>query len=139
MRSAEVASEAGVNVQTLRYYERRGLLAEPERLDSGYRAYGPEAVRVVKFVKRAQGLGFTLEEIESLLVLAGGGPASCDAARGLAEEKIARLEEKIASLMTMRDSLRQLTETCTRPRSRRECPLLHAIEDEPTEETADVG
>ena len=67
MRSAQVAAEAGVNVQTLRYYERRGLLAEPDRLDSGYRAYGPEAVRVVLFVKSAQLLGFSLEEIESLL------------------------------------------------------------------------
>lgn len=92
MRSAEVAAEAGVNVQTLRYYERRGLLAEPERLDSGYRAYGPEAVRIVRFVKRAQGLGFSLEEVESMLELASGGPASCKAARELAKQKIAQLD-----------------------------------------------
>lgn len=132
MRSAQVAAEAGVNVQTLRYYERRGLLAEPERLDSGYRAYGPEAVGIVRFVKRAQDLGFSLEEIESLLDLAAGGPTSCDTARKLAEEKIAQFDAKIASLVTMRDSLRRLTETCAWPRQRRECPLLHAIEDDPT-------
>ncbi|MGH9086684.1 MAG: MerR family transcriptional regulator [Acidimicrobiales bacterium] len=138
MRSAEVASEAGVNVQTLRYYERRGLLAEPERLDSGYRAYGPEAVRVVRFVKRAQGLGFSLEEIESLLVLAAGGPASCAGAGELATEKIAQLDDKISSLITMRGSLRRLAETCARPQSHRECPLLHAMEDEPTEGSADA-
>ena len=74
MRSAQVAAEAGVNLQTLRYYERRGLLPEPPRLESGYRAYHPNAVRTVRFVKTAQRLGFTLEEIESLLDLAAGGP-----------------------------------------------------------------
>ena len=66
MRSAEVATEAGVNVQTLRYYERRGLLAAPARLPSGYRNYRPETVRIVRFVKQAQQLGFSLEEIETL-------------------------------------------------------------------------
>ena len=74
MRTAEVAATAGVNVQTLRYYERRGLLPAPERLGSGYRSYTPEAVRVVRFVKRSQQLGFTLDEIGSLLELAAGGP-----------------------------------------------------------------
>ena len=63
-----------MNTQTLRYYERRGLLPEPERTDSGYRAYGADAVRVVRFVKRAQQLGFTLTDIEELLHLAEGGP-----------------------------------------------------------------
>ncbi|MGH9098293.1 MAG: MerR family transcriptional regulator, partial [Acidimicrobiales bacterium] len=64
MRSSEVATEAGVNVQTLRYYERRGLLPSPARLASGYWAYGPEAVRTVRFAKAAQGLGFSLTEVE---------------------------------------------------------------------------
>jgi DNA-binding transcriptional MerR regulator len=128
MRSAQVAAEAGVNVQTLRYYERRGLLSEPERLVSGYRAYGPEAVRIVRFVKRAQQLGFSLEEIDSLLDLAAGGPESCDAARSLATDRVVQLDEKITSLTAMRDSLAQLVDTCGRPRAERACPLLHAIE-----------
>ncbi|MGH7643908.1 MAG: MerR family transcriptional regulator [Candidatus Dormibacteria bacterium] len=128
MRTAQVAAEAGVNAETLRYYERRGLLPEPERLDSGYRAYGPDAVRMVRFIKRAQQLGFSLEEIEPLLDLAGGGPTSCDEARILANEKIAHLEDKISGLCAMRDSLRQLVATCSFPRPRRECPLLDAIE-----------
>ncbi|MGC2192748.1 MAG: MerR family transcriptional regulator [Candidatus Dormiibacterota bacterium] len=72
---------AGVNVQTLRYYERRGILPEPERLDSGYRAYGADAVSIVRFVGRARQLGFSLEEIDSLLDLAAGGPRNCEAAR----------------------------------------------------------
>ncbi len=127
MRTSQVAAEAGVNVQTLRYYERRGLLREPERLDSGYRTYGADAVRTVRFVKRAQQLGFSLEEIDSLLHLAAGGPENCDAAKALANEKLAQLEQKIASLIAMKDSLRRLVATCGRSPSRRDCPLLEAI------------
>ncbi|MGH9291342.1 MAG: MerR family DNA-binding protein [Acidimicrobiales bacterium] len=129
MRSSQVAVEAGVNIQTLRYYERRGLLREPERLDSGYRSYGADAVRTVRFVKSAQQLGFSLEEIDSLLHLAAGGPDNCDAAKALANEKLVQLEHKIASLLAMRDSLRQLVSTCDRTPSRRDCPLLDAIEN----------
>lgn len=127
MRSSQVAAEARVNVQTLRYYERRGLLPAPERSGSGYRAYDAQAVRIVRFVKHAQQLGFTLQEINSLLDLAGGGPENCDAARVLASEKLGQLERKIASLTAMRDSLRQLARTCGRRRNRRVCPLLDAI------------
>ncbi|MDA8069183.1 MerR family transcriptional regulator [Conexibacter sp. DBS9H8] len=130
MRSSELAERAGVNVQTLRYYERRGLLPEPERLDSGYRAYGPDAVQIVRFVRRAQKLGFSLEEIDTLLELSAGGPASCEAARELAGAKVAELDQKLASITTMRDSLLRLIDTCALPRDRRECPLLHAIETE---------
>ena len=116
-----------MNVQTLRYYERRGLLREPERSESGYRAWEAEAVRTVRFVKRAQGLGFTLREIEALLELAAGGPESCDAARALAIEKLSELDTKVVSLEAMRDSLLQLVESCSRPRSERDCPLLETL------------
>jgi DNA-binding transcriptional MerR regulator len=130
MRSSEVASRAGVNVETLRYYERRGILREPRRSASGYRSYDADAVRTVRFVKCAQELGFSLREVDSLLELAAGGPRNCDAARGLAAAKVADLEVRISRLTTMRDSLRLLVATCDRSRSRRECPLLEAIEDE---------
>jgi Hg(II)-responsive transcriptional regulator len=128
MRSSQVADQAGVNVQTLRYYERRGLLAQPVRSDSGYRSYDTQAVRTVRFIKGAQQLGFSLEEIDSLLALAAGGPRNCDAAKALATEKIGDLETKIARLSVMRDSLRQLVATCDRSPSKRDCPLLEAIE-----------
>jgi Hg(II)-responsive transcriptional regulator len=130
MRTSQVAARAGVNVQTLRYYERRGLLPEPARLGSGYRSYDPGAVRTVRFVKRAQQLGFSLGEIDALLDLAAGGPASCDAAKAMAGEKLAQLEQKIADLRAMAESLRQLVATCDRSRSNRVCPLLAAIGDE---------
>jgi Hg(II)-responsive transcriptional regulator len=123
-----VAAQAQVNTQTLRYYERRGLLPEPERTASGYRAYSVDAVRLVRFVKRAQQLGFTLNDIEELLHLAGGGPASCEAAKTMARTRIADLERRIQELAGMRDALSRLVDTCERPRKQRDCPLLHEIE-----------
>jgi DNA-binding transcriptional MerR regulator len=120
-----------VNPQTLRYYERRGLLAEPARSPAGYRTYPVEAVRRVRFVKRAQELGFTLGEVVSLLHLAEGGPDSCDRVRSLAGEKIADLQRRIADLLALRDGLTQLVATCERPRAQRECPILHEIDPGP--------
>ena len=124
MRTSEVATQAQVNVQTLRYYERRGLLPEPRRTRSGYRAYTPDAVRVVRFVKHAQRLGFTLDDIEDLLHLADGGPDSCQEARAMARTRIADLEQRIEELAGMRDALARLVDTCDLPRSKRDCPIL---------------
>jgi DNA-binding transcriptional MerR regulator len=86
-------------------------------------------LRTVRFVKRAQQLGFSLEEIDSLLGLARGGPQSCNAASSLAAEKIAQFDGKIAHLVAMRQALLQLVASCERPRQRRECPLLDAFGD----------
>ncbi len=130
VRTGEVAARAGVNVETLRYYERRGVLAEPERSASGYRTYSAEAVRVVRFVKRAQELGFSLADVQALLELATGGPDSCDAVRTLAARQIADLGGRIAQLVAMREGLRRLVATCDRPRRERDCPLLHALDPE---------
>lgn len=126
-----MATAARVNPQTLRYYERRGLLPEPERSAAGYRAYGPQAVRIVRFIKRAQDLGFALADVESLLQLAEGGPESCEAAGGMAAEKVADLDTRIADLQAMRTALARLVETCQRPRERRECPILAEISSAP--------
>ena len=128
MRTSEVAAHANVNSQTLRYYERRGLLPEPARTPSGYRDYGDDAVRVVRFVKRAQQLGFTLDDIEELLHLAGGGPDSCDEAKAMAQGRIVDLQERIDELAGMRDALTRLIETCGETRAERECPILREIE-----------
>ena len=128
MRSGQVARESGVNVETLRYYERRGILGAPQRRASGYREYSEDTVGVIRFVKRAQELGFSLDEVESLLELAAGGPQSCDAARSLATRKMEELELKMHSLLAMQESLRRLVATCEMPRDERECPLLDALE-----------
>jgi DNA-binding transcriptional MerR regulator len=121
-----------VNTQTLRYYERRGLLPEPDRSLSGYRAYTADAVRTVRFIKRAQRLGFTLDDIEDLLHLAAGGPDGCDSARSMADARIADLDHRIGELRTMRDALGRLVTTCDQPRDQRECPiLLEIVHDTP--------
>ncbi|MGL6235051.1 MAG: MerR family transcriptional regulator [Segniliparus sp.] len=130
MRIGEVAANAGVHVGTLRYYERRGLLAEPERSSSGYRAYGPEAVRVVRFVKRAQEAGLTLDNVEELLRSAHAGTGSCEAARATAEARIAELDRRIADLMSMRAVLAALAEPCDSPAGQGACPLLAALGSE---------
>jgi len=129
MRTKEVADRARVNTQTLRYYERRGLLDRPPRTPAGYREYPSSAVDVLRFVKRAQELGFSLAAIEELLHLADGGPDSCESARTLTEMHLGELDRKITDLTRMRKSLGQLVVTCARPRADRSCPLLQAIQD----------
>jgi Hg(II)-responsive transcriptional regulator len=131
MRTSELAGQAGVNAETLRYYERRGLLDEPPRTAGGYRDYPAAAVQLLRFIKRAQELGFTLDEIEELLHLNHGGPDSCDAARALAQARRADLETRIADLTRMRGSLTDLIATCELPRAERSCPLLAAIDNQP--------
>ena len=132
MKIGETAVQAGVNVQTLRFYEKRGLLRPPSRSASGYRSYGKESVQVVRFIKHAQELGFTLADVESLLRLAAGGRGNCRAVRNLAANKLSDLDRKITMLQSMRTSLQRLVETCDRPRGRRECPLLDALEEAAT-------
>jgi Hg(II)-responsive transcriptional regulator len=124
VKTSELAGQAAVNPQTLRYYERRGLLDEPVRSAGGYRSYPPEAVRRVRFIKRAQELGFTLAEVETLLDLAGGGPDSCDAVRALATRKITDVRRRIADLRLLEAGLSRLVATCDLPRAQRECPIL---------------
>jgi DNA-binding transcriptional MerR regulator len=92
--------------------------------------YPVEAAETVRFVKRAQGLGFRLDEVRELLMLAGGGPADCDAAQELAWARVRVLEGKIDDLTRMRDSLLELVMTCGRPRGDRRCPLLGALHSE---------
>ena len=106
IRIGQVAERAGVNVQTLRYYERRGLLAKPRRLPSGYRTYSPEAVRVVRFIKNAQELGFTLHEIQELIRLREARPRSRAKVRAMALVKIEDVDEKTRRLWAIRDTSR---------------------------------
>jgi MerR family mercuric resistance operon transcriptional regulator len=128
MRTSELAARAAVNPQTLRYYERRGLLADPVRSRGGYRAYPDDAVRRVRFIKRTQDLGFSLAEVETLLDLAEGGPDGCDRARALATEKITDLRRRIADLQAVQGALTRLIATCELPRPQRDCPILLALD-----------
>ena len=122
----ETAREAGVNAQTLRYYERRGLLPKPPRRESGYRDYAPDDVRVVRFIKRAQELGFSLDEIEALVQLRGVRRGDRHRVRALAERKLADIDARIAHLQSMRDALEQLVSSC-RQGGNAECPIIDAL------------
>ena len=131
LRTGQVAKAAGVSVETLRFYERRGVLKEPARRDSGYREYPAEAVQIVRFIKRAQGLGFTLEEIQDLLALREDDTRTCGEVRDAATIKIGEIEEKIRKLQAMKRALAVLVKSCVGDISSRECPILDALDDKP--------
>lgn len=128
MHTSELAREAGVNTQTLRYYERIGLIDPPPRTATGYREYPESTVGLLNFVQRAKELGFQLDEVAELLHLDGGGPEACEAARQLAESRMADLDRRIHDLRRMRDSLSALAATCHRPHAERSCPLLESLD-----------
>ncbi len=126
----KVADRGGVRVQTIRYYERRGLLAEPERRPSGYRDYPEETVPIIRFIKRAQDLGFTLKEIEELISLRDGGDGRRRSeVRAHAEAKMRDIDQKLARLQAMRSALFGLVESCACSRGRPACPILEALND----------
>lgn len=127
MRIGEVASQARVSVETLRYYERRGLLPAPERSDSGYRDYEPDTVRRVHFVRHAQELGFTLDEIGDLLTLWTDSSTSCDQVADRATATLVRIDEKIHQLRRMREALGKYVKACRAKRSLSDCPLLETL------------
>lgn len=131
MRTSELADQAGVNPETLRYYERRGLLGVPPRTAGGYRNYPADAVAVLRFIKRAQHLGFTLDDVEELVHLDRGGPEGCEAARTLARARRADLAARIEDLQRMRDCLTELIATCHLPPGDRSCALLTALGEQP--------
>lgn len=133
VRTNELAVRAGVNPQTLRYYERRGLLTPPRRSASGYREYPADALTRLRFIKRSQALGFSLDEAEELLHLADGGPTACDAARTLAASWLVDVEARLSDLVRMRDSLAELVTRCELPRANRACTLLQTLQDLPGE------
>ena len=126
LRSGELASKAGVSVATLRYYERRGLIPRPARSESGYRAYPPGTVEVVRMIKQAQKLQFSLREIGELLQLRNHSEASCADVCEAGHIKLQDLEHRIATLTRIRDRLAELLRTCSRrgDLSAHECPFF---------------
>ena len=128
LKIGEVAEQGGVNLQTIRYYEREGLLPEPPRLASGYRIFHKSAVRRVRFIKRAQELGFSLAEIRELLSLTGNADAGAQDVRERARAKLADIEAKIQSLQAMKHALTALAESCPGCGPLSECPILDALD-----------
>jgi MerR family mercuric resistance operon transcriptional regulator len=120
-----LADEAGVNVETIRYYQRRGLMPQPDKPRHGHRRYGGDSVKRVRFIKRAQLLGFTLEEIESLLAL--DEALACAETRELAEHKLKVIEDKLAKLEAMHEALSALLRQCSLGVAQGGCPITHAL------------
>lgn len=123
----ELARRAGVNLDTVRYYERRRLLPKPARSASGYRRFPPELVRRIRFIKHAQALGFTLTEIKELLALRVDPDTSCAEVRSRARAKVSDIEQKIRSLEGMKRALGQLAETCSGRGPVSDCPILENL------------
>jgi MerR family mercuric resistance operon transcriptional regulator len=124
----EVAKQAGVNRETIRYYERIGLLRTPVRTRSGYRLYPLEAVAQARFIKSAQELGFSLKEILELLSLRVDPDTNCGEVKRRAEVKIADIEAKIHTLRRMKQALTKLVAACSGQGPTSECPILEALD-----------
>jgi len=125
MTIGRIAKAAGVNVETVRFYQRKGLLDEPVRPQSGVRRYGEAYVSRLRFIKRAQQIGFSLAEVQRLLDLEN--PQSCGAARALAAEKLALVEARVADLERMRQALDALVKRCDVRRGKVACPIIATL------------
>ncbi len=124
----QLAKRAGVGIETVRFYEREGLIPEPPRRPSGYRDYPLETVTRIVFIRRAKDLGFSLKEINELLDFRVKPRRSCSRVKRSAEAKIADIDGKIASLQRMRRALRDLTRACEDRTPTTECPILSSLD-----------
>ena len=130
LKIGEVAERGGVNLQTIRYYEREQLLPKTPRLSSGYRFYPSDTVRRVRFIKRAQEIGFTLAEIRDLLAIRLDPSRESAEVRSLAEARISVIEDKMQTLQRMKEALRRITERCSGCGPTNECPILESIDSD---------
>lgn len=130
MRIGELAQRAGVGVDTVRYYEREGILPPADRAESGYRRYRPDDVARLQFVRRAKALGFTLTEIAELLALSGQRGADMVAMRTAAQTKLADVDTKLAELTRIRAGLHTLISACPGHGALATCPILAALTQE---------
>ena len=121
-----LARAAGVNVETIRFYQRRGLLIEPDKPLGGIRRYGEAEVARMLFIKAAQRIGFTLDEIAQLLQLDDG--TRCSEARTIAEHKLADVRQRLQDLQRIETALAQLVDRCASRRGQVNCPLIDALQ-----------
>jgi len=128
LQIGKLAKTAGVTIQTVRYYERRGLLLEPDRTRSGYRSYDQEALRRLRFIVTAKGLGFTLAETKDLITLRVAPETTPADVRDRAREKIRATKRKIASLRKLLAGLERVVSECEAGDSPHACALLHTLE-----------
>jgi MerR family mercuric resistance operon transcriptional regulator len=125
MTIGQLATAAGVNVETVRYYQRRELLAPPERPSGGIGRYPPGALTRLRFIKRSQSLGFSLDDVQALLSLDDG--QACSSARKIGEHKLADVRQRIQTLQALESALQKLVAQCSTSRGKVSCPLIEAL------------
>lgn len=135
MNIGQAADQSGVSAKMIRYYEQIGLISPPSRTDSNYRVYGPEEVHVLRFIKRARTLGFSVEETSVLLGLWQDRSRASAEVREIASIHIGALEIKIAELQGMVKTLRHLVHCCAGD-NRPDCPILDDLAGTPAEQTS---
>ncbi|MCP4332780.1 MAG: Hg(II)-responsive transcriptional regulator [Gammaproteobacteria bacterium] len=122
-----LASTAEINVETIRYYERRGLIKQPAKPRVGYRLYDNETLQRLLFIKRAKTLGFSLDEIENLLILSEG---QCADVQALAEQKLNRIKSKVQDLKRLEKALQDLVRQCSSNANQAHCPVIETLLNE---------
>ncbi len=127
LTTGQLAKQANVNLETIRYYERRGLLPEPPRNESGHRRYPLDALRRTEFIKRTQSLGFSLNEISDLLSLTVGTGKTCADVKTRVEAKIKDVQEKIVDLKEIEQALMRLVDKCSGKGPVGQCPILEEL------------
>ncbi|GMR13548.1 MAG: hypothetical protein BMS9Abin29_1760 [Gemmatimonadota bacterium] len=133
MRIGKLAESAGVTPDTIRYYEREGLLEPPRRGSNGYRDYGPEAVDDLRFIKKAQLLGMKLSDVRETLEIAAGGTQPCEHVRAKVSARLSDVEERLSQLQTLRSTLLETLERLDRalpPRAGCRCAVIEADGDD---------
>lgn len=124
----QLAKKTGVGIDTIRYYERQGLIPEPLRRESGYRQYSCEMIKRIQFIRHAKDLGFSLKEINELLSLRLDPKTKCSVVKNRAEAKISDIEERILNLQRMKKALVKLMKACSGRGPVSKCPILEALE-----------
>lgn len=129
MTIGQVARQLNINVQTIRFYEREGLLPKLGRSSAGYRLFDSDVIRRIQFVKHAQEVGFSLSEISTLFSLRADPDGSCSMVREYASEKIAQLESQLANMAQMKQTLETMVARCKEGLAVADCPILDALSD----------
>jgi DNA-binding transcriptional MerR regulator len=133
----EVAQRTGLSIDTIRFYEKQSLLSVPKRTAAGYRLYEQPEIERLQFISRAQGLGFSLQEIHELLLIEGGTESSCLHVRDLIAAKIAQVREKMAELQRLQTTLTLASQQCENAllnECNRQCPVLKQLKPESANE-----
>lgn len=136
MTIGQLSKSTGIDSQTIRYYERIGVLEIPDRTESNYRDYNPSFVTKLNFINRAKNIGFTLNDIKILLDLANGNLNSCAEVRIFAQSRLGKIREQILHLQAMEQTLMQLVDQCRSNEPISECPILESLTEAKMEEAS---